>query len=42
MASSANLEERFNAAVQNIQNLPADGEICSTNIQLRNILSRKA
>jgi hypothetical protein len=28
MASSANLEERFNAAVQNIQNLPADGKIC--------------
>jgi len=29
MASSVNLEERFNAAVQNIQNLPADGEITS-------------
>jgi len=27
MASSTNLEERFNAAVQHIQNLPADGEI---------------
>ncbi len=28
MASLTNLEERFNKAVQTIQNLPPDGEIC--------------
>jgi len=27
MASSTNLEERFNIAVKTIQNLPPDGEI---------------
>ena len=35
MAPSTNLEERFNLAVQTIQNLPKDGEIeCTITVSM--------